>query len=211
MYCKKCGCKLNSSASVCPECGSETTTEYCGGFWGIINEKGGNEAPRDAARAIEAEAAPPASAAPAVTEPAAPAAPAAAAPAPVPPAPLPKSEKRSGGPGRALSVLLALALIFSVIQTVRLSLRPTRAEVKELEATIEEQEEQIEEMKGQQEVLEEVIEKLKSREERRRAEENGDADDESGEDPGDDANGGQYSPDAEDSEGETLPGTGNQN
>lgn len=44
MYCKKCGCKINKDENYCPDCGTHTVVEYCGGFWGLIktNEKDKN-------------------------------------------------------------------------------------------------------------------------------------------------------------------------
>ena len=40
MYCSKCGRKLNKNDGICPECGIEAAEEYCGGFWGLV----GNDA-----------------------------------------------------------------------------------------------------------------------------------------------------------------------
>ena len=153
MYCKKCGCRLKSGAGVCPECGSETTAEYCGGFWGIINEKGGNAAPRES---VSAPAAPSYDAAPKpqksmdVAE--------SAAPVPVREAEVsaPESDKRSGGFSKALSVLLLMALLFGLVQSVRLAGRPSRSEVRELKG-------QIEDLEDDKEVLEDVNDKLRSK------------------------------------------------
>ena len=158
MYCKKCGCRLDSSAGVCPECGSGTTTEYCGGFWGIINEKGGNavpgpaELPSAAPEYREVQAAP-------IAEDAAGRdlmGGETASPSADQPAPAEQSAGRPFGSGRALSVLLALALICALVQTARLAVRPRREEVRELKS-------QIEQLEEEQEIKDEVIEKLKSK------------------------------------------------
>ena len=37
MYCSKCGRRLNKNAVICPECGAEAAEEYCGGFWGLVS------------------------------------------------------------------------------------------------------------------------------------------------------------------------------
>ncbi|MCI7098824.1 MAG: zinc-ribbon domain-containing protein [Lachnospiraceae bacterium] len=40
MYCRKCGYKLDSDAKACDECGTPVDgTEYCGGFWGLVNDE----------------------------------------------------------------------------------------------------------------------------------------------------------------------------
>lgn len=39
MYCQKCGYKLKSNSSTCPNCGSRNDEiEYCGGFWGLVHQ-----------------------------------------------------------------------------------------------------------------------------------------------------------------------------
>lgn len=48
MYCKKCGCRLNKGNSKCPDCGVKVTEiEYCGGFWGLVGERGKNDGQAD--------------------------------------------------------------------------------------------------------------------------------------------------------------------
>ena len=39
MYCNNCGRRVRAQDVVCPECGSELAAEYCGGFWGLVNDK----------------------------------------------------------------------------------------------------------------------------------------------------------------------------
>lgn len=39
MFCKKCGCRIPSNASKCPDCGSDLPNmEYCSGFWSELNQ-----------------------------------------------------------------------------------------------------------------------------------------------------------------------------
>lgn len=40
MFCNKCGRRIEKEEKICPECGAKVEkTEYCGGFWGLVNEK----------------------------------------------------------------------------------------------------------------------------------------------------------------------------
>lgn len=40
MFCRRCGLKIEGSASRCRRCGEPVSTaEYCGGFWGILNQQ----------------------------------------------------------------------------------------------------------------------------------------------------------------------------
>lgn len=42
MFCNKCGRRIEKEEKICPECGAKVEkTEYCGGFWGLVNEKPG--------------------------------------------------------------------------------------------------------------------------------------------------------------------------
>ncbi len=40
MYCKNCGCKINTGEKRCSDCGTDIKEiEYCGGFWGLVGEE----------------------------------------------------------------------------------------------------------------------------------------------------------------------------
>jgi cell division protein FtsB len=40
MYCNNCGSKINEGDKICPECGADTSAEFCGGFWGLVSGEG---------------------------------------------------------------------------------------------------------------------------------------------------------------------------
>ncbi len=99
MYCKKCGCKVETGDKKCRDCGTPVTEiEYCGGFWGLTESseriKAGKAPSKDKeyeelkARVREEE----------------------------------KTKKKYGLCMRIISGIAAVLLIFCLIQTVRLSL-----------------------------------------------------------------------------------------
>jgi Sec-independent protein translocase protein TatA/RNA polymerase subunit RPABC4/transcription elongation factor Spt4 len=151
MYCKKCGCRLSSSAKVCPECGCEATTEYCGGFWGIVGENSKVPAPheRDAApqkkTTAAAPAAPPATASEETLKELAAARKEASerkAIAAKERARADKAEEKLRSRGKTLAIILVLVLLFGLLQSLRLAGRPTNKDISDLKDQVKTLEDQ---------------------------------------------------------------------